>query len=665
MFDPAFFARQYDTEEQEQQRQQLLEEKMTPAALHDVLLVALSAGRSGSNPVSRDPVRQLAFALLNKHVQYPMRPCDMLPELQAASVELRDQLQPVLRQLQPAAQQQLLELAIMRGHVAFVDVLQKHLRWQMPQAAVMAAMQRQIAAGDHRSTQRLAVSEAARQLTVGQLAELMHAAVQQRQHDVLDALFGNFAASELNREHLDRLLDAACELQSTAALDVLAARCNLCWGLMDAAIGTHDSMMKWLRAAVQLGSPQALTTLCRSVTSERYTFTTAVLSDLFQHAVQLKQTAVAAELLMYTAKLPSYHERPRVEQGIIWPNAPSVSAYLELAIEEGCSSAGSVCSSKHCKQLLSAAEVFGLLERAIESSSCSDVISGLCVLSSAQQLQPDQAVTLLLQALQCDNTTAVSVISRRLPGAKKLAMADNLQALLQAAAVRGLFNVSAANAWFSPLRNQLRQLPQEVIEHTVQLALITLGARSAVFQGLLVFLQGSVQWLLSNGRCYKQEIKQWEADAVARLLVTAVQIGDLEAVCMLCKVPAADRIGQDSAVQLLHAVLAQQQWQQALPSLQKQQEQMQEEEQQQQQQPGWQLQLNALHVMLELPGASRHPTEPHLLSELLQQAVVGGAAQQLIEVLVRELSAVDGLDAAAVAALVKAGVVVVRVLPPA
>jgi hypothetical protein len=308
-----------------------------------------------------------------------------------------------------------------------------------------------------------------------------------------------------------------------------------------------------------------------------------------------------------------------------------------------------------------------LLERAIESSSCSDVISALCLLSGAQQLQPKQAVALLLQALQCDNTTAVSVISRRLPGAKKLAIADNLQALLRAAAVRGLFTVSAASSWFSTLRNQLRQLPQEVMEHAVQLALITLGARSAVFQGLLVFLQGSVQWLLSSGRCYKQEIKQWEADAVARLLVTAVQIGDQEAVCMLCKVPAADRIGQDSVVQLLHSVLAQQQWQQSVPSFeQQQQEQMQGEQQQQQQQPPWQLQLKALHAMIELPGASRHPTEPHLLSELLQLAVAVGAAQQLIEVLVRELSrAVDGLDAAAIAALVKAGVAVVRVLPPA
>jgi hypothetical protein len=648
MFDPAFFARQYDKEQQQRQqrqRQQLLEEKMTPAALHDVLLVALSAGPSGATPQGREPVRQLADVLIceDAYVMYLERPRDTLP----AIAELRQQLQPVLRQQQPEAQQQLLELALRMGHVQLVDALQQHLGWLVPHAAVMATMQHDVGAGDHSAAQHLALSQAAGQLTIEHLAELMHAAVQQRQHDVLDALFYASASSSLSREHLDQLLDAACESQSAAVLTVLAS-----WALRRLHMpspGTRENM-KWLLAAVQLDSRQALETLCRDW---HRTLDTATLSDLFWQAVQLKGTAIAAWLLVYPAKArpsyaprPSYEQQLQLEQRLTWPEAFSVSAYLELAMEQGCSSISSVCSSRHCQQLPSAAAAYGFLERAIESSSSSDAITALCSLSGAQQPQPEQVVTLLLQALQCDNTTAVSMISKRLPAAQRLDTADNLQTLLQAAAVRGLFTVSAATSWFSKLRNQLRQLPQEVIQHAVQLALITSGAGSAEFQGLLAFLQGSVQFLLQKGLCYKHKMKQWEADVLARLLATAVQIGDPEAVCMLCKVPAADRIGQDSVVQLLHAVLAQQQWQQSQFSLvQQQQEQMQEQQQQQepmqgeqqQQQAPWQLQLKALRVMLELPGASRHPNEPRVVSELLQQAVAVGAAQQLTELLVREL----------------------------
>jgi hypothetical protein len=135
----------------------------------------------------------------------------MLPASRAASAELR-------QQLQPEAQQQLLELALMKSHVALVDALHEHLGWQVSQAAVVAALQHHIAAGDHLATQRLASTREARQLTVEQTAELMHAAVQQRQPEVLDELFCASAAPDLNREQLDQLLDAACESQSAAVL---------------------------------------------------------------------------------------------------------------------------------------------------------------------------------------------------------------------------------------------------------------------------------------------------------------------------------------------------------------------------------------------------------------------------------------------------------------
>jgi hypothetical protein len=667
LFKLAFFASLYGSEQQwQQQRQQqrlLLEEKPTPAALHDVLLVALSAGCSGASPGGCEPVAHVAFLLISEDVQYSICPYVNLPALTAASAELRQHLQHVLRQLQPEAQQQLLELALIRGHVAFVGALQKHLGWQVPEAAVMATMQHHVAAGDHRATKRLALSRAARQITAQHLAELMHAAVQQWQHRVLDTLFCTAAASTLNRQQLDQLLDAVCESQSAAVLTVLADRCQRA-GLLPST-GTWEHM-KWLLAAVQLDNPQALETLSGTWYC---TLDTATLSALFWQAVQLKRTAMSALLLVYAAKRPCYEQQ---QQRLTWPDAFSVWAYVNLAMEQGCSSIRSVCRSQHCQQVLPAAAVCGFLERAIESSSSSDTISALCMLGDAQQLQPDQAVALLLQALQCDNTTAVRLISRRLLAAQDLATADNLQELLQAAAVRGLLRVSAARSWFSAVRNQLRQLPEEVLEHAVQLALITSGAGSTVFQGLLSFLQGTVQWLVSSGRCNKKELKQWEADAVARLLATAVQNGDQEAVCMLCKVPAAKRIAQDPVVQLLHSVLTQQHWQRSLPCpvLQQQQEQMQEQQQQQeqmqeqqQQQPPWHLQLEALHAMLELPGVSRLPTAPRVVSELLQRAVAVGAAQQVVEVLVRELRAVDCLGAAAVAELL--GVSSARVLLPA
>jgi hypothetical protein len=474
---------------------------------------------------------------------------------------------------------------------------------------------------------------------------------------VLDTLFCTAAASRLNRQQLDQLLDAVCESQSAAVLTVLADRCQSA-GLLPST-GTYEHM-KWLLAAVQLDNPQALETLSGTWYC---TLDTATLSAVFWQAVQLNRTAISALLLVNAAKRPCYEQQQQQqqqqEQRLTWPDVFSVWSYVNLAMEQGCSSIRSVCRSQHCQQVLPAAAVCGFLERAIESSSSSDTISALCLLGDAQQLQPEQAVVLLLQALQCDNTTAVSVISRRLLAAQDLATADNLQELLQAAAVRGLLGVSAARSWFSAVRNQLRQLPEEVLEHAVQLALITSGAGSAEFQGLLAFLQGTVQWLLTSGRCYKKEMKQWEADAVARLLATAVQIGDPEAVCMLCKVPAAKRIAQESAAHLLQLLLTQQNWQQSLPCpvrQQQQQEQMQEQQQQQQeqmqeqqqqeqtqeqQQPPWHLQLEALHALLELPGASRLPTTPHVVSELLQRAEAVGAAQQVVEVLVRDLKAVD------------------------
>jgi hypothetical protein len=46
MFDPAIFTRQYDIEQQQRRRLLRLEEKLTPAALHDVL-TALSACSNG------------------------------------------------------------------------------------------------------------------------------------------------------------------------------------------------------------------------------------------------------------------------------------------------------------------------------------------------------------------------------------------------------------------------------------------------------------------------------------------------------------------------------------------------------------------------------------------------------------------------------------------
>jgi hypothetical protein len=158
LFRLAFFASLYSSEQQWQQQQQqqrlLLEEKLTPAALHDVLLVALSAGGSGASPGGREPVAHMAFLLITEDVQYEIDPYLNMPALRAASAELRQQLQPVLRQLQPEAQQQLLVLALNRGHVAFVGALQKHLGWQVPDAAVIATMQHHVAAGDHRATKR-------------------------------------------------------------------------------------------------------------------------------------------------------------------------------------------------------------------------------------------------------------------------------------------------------------------------------------------------------------------------------------------------------------------------------------------------------------------------------------------------------------------------------
>jgi hypothetical protein len=142
----------------EEQRQRLLDEKLSPQALEDLLLLAFSAGDGGDHQQRSDPVQNLVQNLRLDHWGGVARPVRSVEQF---VVQLRVQL----RQVQPAVQQQLLELAMMRGHVQFLLAAERHLGLLASPAAVDAAMQHHIAAGRVWEFEGLARCRSAQQLS--------------------------------------------------------------------------------------------------------------------------------------------------------------------------------------------------------------------------------------------------------------------------------------------------------------------------------------------------------------------------------------------------------------------------------------------------------------------------------------------------------------------
>jgi hypothetical protein len=309
-----------------------------------------------------------------------------------------------------------------------------------------------------------------------------------------------------------------------------------------------------------------------------------------------------------------------------------------------------VCSDYEAVQkILPEHTVLSLLRCAVYESD-SD-ISALSLLDAAWQLQPEQAVTLLQQALECSNTQAAIRMCEGLPVARRIARASNAAQLLQVAAVQGVLISSKGTRRLAPaLRNQLMELPRPVIEQALQQTLAESWGQSPAFRQLLKFPREIVS--ISSRDIdphWRSSDAQWEAEVVAKLAVAAAQVPDSETVRMLCQKPAATWMEESVGERLLQAVLAQLQRQQAQLQRQ-QQEQQQQQQQQKQQEQLWRQQLMALRAVLALPAVSAKAADAVL--GVLQQAVQQHLPEQLVTLAVDKLRAVSFLGDAVAAELV-------------
>ncbi|KAF6260726.1 hypothetical protein COO60DRAFT_856407 [Scenedesmus sp. NREL 46B-D3] len=306
-----------------------------------------------------DAVQQLAWDIRKHNDAYGVR--------REAKARCQDKLRAWLQQLQPTQEQQVLEAALLRGHVVFVQAAGACLSWRPSPAAVGGALRHHIAAGHTETVQRVAQCESAQQLSVQQVLELLHAAVQeqprhlqhqQHQHQhwpsylppapphAKESLFSLPAARQLSTAQLSELLTAACELQNTVAVRLLAVNASAASQLSGAAPAL---MLGWLQTAVQLGDSQAVEALC--ATSGADELKADAVAALLWPAIEQQDTAAAAVLLEYTVRRHTQEQQYQQQQvqhnseqqqqqrqHSLWLDAASVSAFLEAAIKRKCCS---------------------------------------------------------------------------------------------------------------------------------------------------------------------------------------------------------------------------------------------------------------------------------------------------------------------------------------
>jgi hypothetical protein len=619
-------------------QQRLSAMQLTPAALHDLLLVALSMAPSWCGSIYMDPLSLLADALLNAGV------CGArgLTEQRAVLQEWRQQQQAALQVLQPAAKQQLVDLALLRGHTVFLRAAEELLGWQAAPAAAMTALQKQIEFGNAGVIREIA-SWARYRVNAQQAAQLMLSAVLQGRCEVVAALFSLAAAPRTNAEQLATLFTAAVETRNTEMIILLANKVKARQVRLP-----RPAMIGWLQQLVQRNDAKAVAALFAMEAAEKLNAT--ALAPLFQQAMVQQQTATAAPLLIWLAEDVAYLQQLQRTNRSPSLDTAAVVAFLQAAMQQNCSSMAQVCKSNAVAELLPADALVSLLQLAIEQRASSATIAALCSCGLGQKMLPDQAVGLLLHALQCGNTAALQTLfakKQEINFLQYLSEASNAQQLLQVAAAAGLLHgassgSSAAVHWVSALWRALQHIPQPQVEQALQLELMQSGYSSPVFQDLLEFTEHSVNQICrhmcggsAEARAHQ---RQQEAHALARLAATAVQLGDVTAVIGLCQRPAAQRIAEELIAQLLQLILVQQQWQQR---------------QGRQQQEQWQLQLRALRAVLVLPGAEALHRLPDVVHALMQQAVQLLLPLQVTKELCRGLKVVDCLSADVAAALVQ------------
>jgi hypothetical protein len=253
--------------EPQQPLQPLLAPQLSAAAVEDVLRLVLSteAGTAAEHAAG-DRVLQFIHSSLGgcwvicKECFYSLHHRALVEQ------ELR-QLRAWLQQLRPATQQELLQLALLREHTRFVTALEDCLAWEAAPSSIVNALLQHVAAGRASAVLGIAQHKTGRQLQPHHVVQLMLLAVEQRQHAVLTALFTVPAAQQLDTAQVSKLLTAACELQDTAAVSLLATEART-------RIGpdcSPDALCSWLQTAVLFGGVAALKALCLTSAAEAMT----------------------------------------------------------------------------------------------------------------------------------------------------------------------------------------------------------------------------------------------------------------------------------------------------------------------------------------------------------------------------------------------------------
>jgi hypothetical protein len=603
---------------QRQLQQQLLAEQLSPAALEDLLWLALSAAPKDVGVWDKGPMHQLTKAVFPEDIG-GQRP---------AITQWQQQVQSSLQQVPVAAQQLLLGLALQRGYVVFAHAAETRLAWRAAPEAVVEALQQHTdnlrrASGLRRSALKavlraVALSQSAKQLSAEQVAALMRAAVKSRQESVLKTLFFMPAAAELSAAQFSMLLDTACKHNEVYMLTTLVQKA----AAEDVLKGVAPSaLLAWLQAAVQLNGVLALEALL--ATDAAAHLNADAVSALFGQAVDQQQMVAASMLLQYLGIRHDQCQRQQQQQSVRL-DAAAVTDYLRALIANSSPSVFTACSMQAVRMPVTGAQVFELVQCTVKKGGW--VTAALCALDGAKQLQPAQAVELLLLALQSNKHETARLLLDELPAMQNLRLAANVKQLLLAAAGKCIFTKqSAAQRWGVRLQAQLKQLPWTVIEQAARCALQELGGASTSFKELLQLLE-IVQWesnLHLEGRL-QAPAEGWEAAAVGRLAVAAVQLQDADTVCLLCQRKAAQRLTTAAIVPLLRAVIAQQQWRQL--------RQLDGQGQLQQQQ-----QQKALEAVLLLPAAAALVDWPEIVQQVLLWAIHQRLQQPLVSLLVEKL----------------------------
>jgi hypothetical protein len=321
----------------------------------------------------------------------------------------------------------------------------------------------------------------------------LHSAVQSNSSQAVEHLLYLQAAEHLSIVQAVELLAAAAQLNHPEVAAALAA-------MPQAAAITPGPMLELLQTAVKVDSPGSAEVLYSMPAAAH--LEAAAVACLFKFAVQQQQQcATAAELLvwfdkqlqqqqplrqeeqlqqLFTAPMLTRHQQRKQQEQQQQQQqqyqqhlrklriSAAVLTLLRLSVQQRQSNGLRVaCSLALVQQAVGKPVATALLQLAVEQGGSHleagdlQLFRALCLLPAVRQLDVQQVSTMLLHALQLDNTAAVEVVSGMLPVARNLAAAggDAVQQLRQLAAAKGLMEAKGrAYKWFAATAAQLRGL---------------------------------------------------------------------------------------------------------------------------------------------------------------------------------------------------------------